>query len=336
MMDLKITLLICSILLLSCTNNRRSDVASMEGNTSLINNQVSWEEIESINIEELNKDIVPGKLTVDLGVYYPSNLDPEFDKVPLENVIESIKAAKEIYAPTGIQINLLWIKTGEISPRFLSLQSNVVPGIPNTEYTNTYEHMYRHPSTLTKETKEAFESIIEPNPDNSRTIYLAIIQDVFYPFIEVSEGRNWVVKSVRTGGLSFPPYIYHSNIPKNLRGIITISNLQREDRLRGTIAHEIGHKVINVSHEYKETDPGHEVYQDGGLMLYGDGEDIPSGVEGRWHLERLKLSPFLYVLEENGNKRWNPEFKEGGHYYDPIYGDKVIHFESTPPIDSDW
>lgn len=299
-------------------------------------NRVEWSKIENIDLEDINSDLEPGKLTVDLGVYYPSNLDENFGKVPLNNILESIKAAKEIYAPTGVQINLLWVKTGKINPTYLSLQSNTLPGIPNTEYTNMYEHSQRHPSKLTEKAKDAFESIIEADPDNDRTIYLTVIQDVFYPFMEVSEGRNWVIKSVRTGGLSFPPYTYHSNIPKRIRGIITISNLEREDRLRGTVAHELGHKLINVSHEYKDTDPGHEVYQDGGLMLYGDGEDIPSGEEGRWHLERLKLSPFLYMLNSDGSKKWNPDFIEGGHYYDPIYGNKVVNFDSEPPIDPDW
>lgn len=335
-MFLKIASVLLSCFLLNCAKVERSNSDFTNGEFSSSIDQVIWKEIESIDIDDFNKDIEKGKLTVDIGVYYPSNLDSRFDKVPLDNILTSIRAAKEIYAPTGVQVNLLWVKTGEIDPSYLSLQSNVIPGIPNTEYTNLYEHLYRHPATLTDKTKEAFQSIIEPNSDNSRTIYLTVIQDVFYPFIEVSEGRNWVVKSVRTGGLSFPPYTYHSNIPKSFRGIITISNLKREDRLRGTVAHEIGHKLINVSHEYRQTDPGHEIYDDGGLMLYGDGEEIPSGEEGRWHLERLKLSPFLYVMQENGGKNWNPEFKEGGHYYDPIYGDKVIQFESEPPIDADW
>ena len=29
-------------------------------------------------------------------------------------------------------------------------------------------------------------------------------------------------------------------------------------------------------------------------MIYGQGEEIPSGEKGRWHLERLLLSPFIY------------------------------------------
>jgi hypothetical protein len=177
-----------------------------------------------------------------------------------------------------------------------------VPGIPVTEYTNMYVNAQRHPALLTDHAKEAFASIIEPDEQNSKTIYLLALQDVFFPFLEVSEGRNWTMKTVRTGGLSFPTYSYVGTLPDAFRGIITISNLSRPDRYRLTVAHEIGHKAMNVSHEYMETNPGHEVYADGGLMLYGDGEDIPSGKEGRWHRERLHLSPFIYRLNDEGTK----------------------------------
>ena len=94
--------------------------------------------------------------------------------------------------------------------------------------------------------------------------------------------------------------------------------------------------MINVSHEYKETHPGFEVFADGGLMLYGDGIDIPSGEGGRWHLERLKLSPYLYILDTNANKVYNEDYKEDGHYYDPLYGDFVVHFSPQSVIDENW
>lgn len=298
--------------------------------------RVVWNEVDTIDIAAFNSDLKKGKPTLDIGVYFPSNFDSAFNKVTLGQMMTSIRAAKEIYKPTGVQINLLWVKTGEIDPRYLSIQANEVPGIPNTEYVNMYEHSKRHPAKLTPLAIDAFNSIIEPDSNNSKTVYLIALQDVFYPFLEVSEGRNWTMKTVRTGGLSFPTYSYVNTIPKSFRGVITITNLQRPDRLRSTVAHEIGHKVMNVSHEYKNTDPGHEVYAEGGLMLYGDGEDIPSGEEGRWHLERLYLSPFLYKLNDQGEKVWNEEYKEGGHYYDPLYGDKVIRFKGKAEIDPDW
>jgi len=333
----KITPLIISlILLVSCDYSLREKESPTNNNIDETVNLVKWNKVDSINILDFNKDITSGKLTLDVGVYFPSNLDHNFNKVSLSRMLESIRAAKEIYASTNVQINLLWIKTGEVNPKYFSIQANKVPDIPLTEYVNMYEHMKRHPAELTNLANDAFKSIIEPDEHNSRTVYLVVLQDVFYPFLEVSEGRNWTMKTVRTGGLSFPTYSYCSTLPPAFRGVITITNLARPDRYRLTIAHELGHKVMNVSHEYRKTNPGHEIFADGGLMLYGLGEDIPSGEEGRWHLERLHMSPFLYKLNNDGTKTWNVDYEEGGHYYDPLYKDKVVNFSGKAEIDEDW
>jgi len=310
-----------------------SDSASPSPNVT----PVVWTEAPDIDVDAFNADIVPGELTMDVGVYFPSNLDPAYDMVTLDQVMESLEAAREIYAPTGVQIRLLWVKTGELDPRHFAIQSNEIPGVPNGGYVNMYEHSRRNPSVPTQGAIDAFTAIVEPMADAKRTVLLVVLQDVFYPFTEVSDGRNWVVKSVRTAGLSWPTYSYVGTLPDEYRGVITLSNLSRPGgRSVRTIAHEIGHKVMNVSHEYRDTHPGHEVYADGGLMLYGDGQDIPAGEAGRWHQERLRLSPFLYRLDPDGSKQWNPDYLEGGHYYDPIYGDYVIRFAGVPPIPEGW
>jgi hypothetical protein len=310
--------------------------AAAETTESAATSPVSWSMAEGVDVAAINSDLVAGRPTVDIGIYIPSNFDEGFEKVTLPSMMEAFQAAKEIYAPTGVQLNLLFVKTGEIDERFLAIQSNEIPRIPDTEYVNSYVASKRHPSEMTDMAKEAFESIIEPDVANSRTVYLVALQDVIFPFLEVAEGRNWTVKMVRTGGLSFPTYSYHDTLPERLRGIISITNLSTPSRRRRTIAHEIGHKVMNVSHEYKTTNPAHEIYAEGGLMLYGAGEDIPSGEEGRWHLERLLMSPFVYRLDEQGRKQWNPDYKEGGHYYDPLYGEKVVHFPGVSEKDPDW
>ena len=328
----KLFYLVAIVALYSCNQN---PTINQQQSTPEIK-AVAWKAVDTIDIVAFNKDIVAGKLTMDVGVYFPSNFDTAFKKVTLARMMESIQAAKEIYKPTGVQINLLWVKTGEVDPRYFSIQANEVPDVPETEYANMYVHAKRHPAELTELGRNAFQSIIEPNKDNSRTIYLVALQDVFFPFLELSEGRNWTMKTVRTGGLSFPTYSYCNTLPTAFRGVITITNLAKPDRYRRTVAHEIGHKVMNVSHEYMTTNPGHEVFAEGGLMLYGSGEDIPSGKEGRWHKERLHLSPFLYRLKADGTKIWNMDYKEGGHYYDPLYGDKVIHFAGKSEIDENW
>ena len=186
---------------------------------------VDWAKVESVNVDEINSDIEIGNPTIDIGIYFPSNLDPSFKKVTLDQLVSGFKSAKEIYKPTSVQLNLLWVKTGVIDKKFLSIQANKTPGIPRTEYVNMYQHMQRHPSVLTDEAVMAFQSFIEPSSTSNRTIYLVVLQDVFFPFLDISEGRNWMIKTVRTGGLSFPTYSYLNNIPEEHRGVITITNL---------------------------------------------------------------------------------------------------------------
>lgn len=325
------SVLLMFLMATGCTNS--SNTFNYNADSTPI---VNWSRIDSIDINEINSDLVKGKPTVDIGIYFPSNLDSTFTKVTFNKMIESFFFAKEIFKPTGVQLNLIFAKTGNINSSYLSIQANEVPGIPDTEYVNLYDNSRRHPSIPTNHAINAFRSIIEEDVNNSRTIYLIALQDVFYPYLTLAEGRNWMMKTVRTGGLSFPSYSYIDQIPKDLRGIITITNLSTEDRYRKTIAHELGHKLINVSHEYNDINPGFEVFAEGGLMLYGSGEDIPTGKEGRWHLERLQLSPYLYKVDDRGNKIWNNDYKEAGHYYDPIYDNYVIHFLPEPQINDDW
>ena len=84
------------------------------------------------------------------------------------------------------------------------------------------------------------------------------------------------------------------------------------------MAHELGHKLINVSHEGLHVCPQGTGTGVPGLMGYGDEKEIFSGEAGRWHLERLLLSPFLYRMID-GEKAWNEEYQSGGAYDDPIY-----------------
>ena len=146
------------------------------------------------------------------------------------------------------------------------------------------------------------------------------------PYYEdLDGGRNWAPKVVNTSGLSFPSYTYADTIPNRLRGVITLTKHDAINRL--TIAHELGHKLMNVSHEYRDVSPQHEIRSDEGLMLYGSGTQIPSGQDGRWHQERLLLSPYIYRSDATGERYWNADYQAGGVYYDPIYANAVIQFD---------
>ena len=294
------------------------------GNTVAMAETSRWKEVSTELVQEMNSDIQLEKLTADVGVYYPSNLDRAFtDKFSVSDLLEEFRKAKRIFAVAGVQLNLLWVRTGEIDPAYFEIQSNDIAGMtPSGHYVNMYVDSRRKGTGLSAEALEAFESIVEVQPGNERTVYLVVLQDVFMSFYEQMDERTWELRTITTGGLSFPSYSY-TGIPNRLRGVITVN---KSDPKRGIVAHELGHKLINVSHEYRDVDPQHEVRAEGGLMLYGTGTEIAPGRAGRWHQERLLLSPYLYKLSSDGTRTWNPDYEEGGHYYDPIYGDFIVEF----------
>ena len=198
-------------------------------------------------------------------------------------------------------------------------------------FVNLYVDAERRTSVVSDEAAAAFAAIIGDPPGSDRIIHLITLQEVYMDFFEpVEEHRVHQARVIETGGLSFPGYMYGDTIPRAWRGVITLTNLTRTQWSWKTIAHEIGHKLLNVSHEYREISPQHEVQADGGLMLYGKGTDIPSGIEGRFHLERLHRSPYLYTVSEDGTRVSNRDYEGAGFYYDPIYEGISVEFDPDP------
>lgn len=293
-------------------------------------NSVAWRTVAVAETAALNADLDAGQPTADVGIYYPANLDPVFrEAVPVQALLEEFAVAKQVMLAAGVQLRLLWVRSGEIAPQWLSLQADDRDSkVPNDGYANLYVHGERHPTSLSSQALQAFEAIVEPSPDNDRTVYLVVLQSVYMSYFDTEdEGRNWAQHLVRTEGLSFPGYLYGDRMPRRLRGVITLSGT-RDNHWKRT-AHELGHKLMNVSHEYMDQSPQHEVRAEGGLMFYGNGVDIPSGEQGRWHRERLHLSPFIYRIDASGQRVWNHDYREHGFYYDSLYGDNAIHFNGT-------
>lgn len=293
--------------------------------TSLPALSSQWQESAKEKVASINSDIRRGAPTVDVGMYYPSNGDPAFrGQLDEVEMLAQFKKAKETFLAAGVQMNLLWLKTGSVDQRHFAILAND-PGsvMPDSNFVSMYENGRRNPTQPTQAAIDAFEAIVEPHPDNDRTIYVLAMPRVFMSFAEQVDERTWTVKTIRTGGLSFPSYNY-SGIPRRIRGVVTVS---REDDNKKVIAHEIGHKILNVSHEHGDVPPQHEVRSDEGLMVYGIGTQIGSGEAGRWHRERLHLSPFVYRVSASGEREWNPDYKEGGHYFDPIYGNYVVTWD---------
>jgi hypothetical protein len=288
-----------------------------------------WIPVATVDRDALNKDLIAGRPTVDVAIYYPSNLDPaHHEKVNVELLEQGFRKAKRIFNDAGVQLKLVKFVSGWLEPRFFAIDATV-PGkeLPALRFTNMYTGASRRPSEAAQDALEAFETIVGDDSGNDRIIHLVVLQDVFMTFFEQLDFRTWQPKTISTGGLSFPGYMYGATMPTHLRGVITITDLVKSKDSWKTIAHELGHKLLNVSHEYRDVSPEHEVNADGGLMLYGSGTEIAAGPEGRYHYERLHVSPYIYREMSDGERRWNPDYAEAGFYYDPIYAGISVEFD---------
>ena len=238
-----------------------------------MNAKAAWVPVPSIDIDEINSDLVAGEPTVDVAIYYPSNLDaPHHEKVNVDLLEHGFAKAKEIFGTVGVRLKLVSFTTGELDPRHFAIDSTISSEeLPSLRFVNMYRGAERRPSRLSADALEAFERIVGDAPGNDRIVHLVVLQDVFMTFYEELDFRTWQPKTISTGGLSFPGYMYGSTLPRHLRGVITITDLVKSKDSWKTIAHELGHKLLNVSHEYRDVSPQHEVNADGGLMLYGTG-----------------------------------------------------------------
>ncbi|NND03869.1 MAG: hypothetical protein HKN91_13895 [Acidimicrobiia bacterium] len=281
----------------------------------------SWTQVATVDLEAINSGLDPAIPTADVALYYPNNLDPAHSaKVTPDLLVSGFVAAKDIFGVAGVQLKLLFFKTGPLDPSLFEVNSTRGDGdVPSARFTNMYAGAERRPAKISMEAQAAFETMVEDRPGSELIVHIVTLQDVYMEFFEKLDYRTWQRKTISTGGLSFPGYMYGETMPRHLRGVISITDLTKSEDSWKTIAHELGHKLLNVSHEYRDVSPQHEVNADGGLMLYGKGTEILPGADGRYHRERLHRSPYLYTEDTSGERTYNPDYQAGGFYFDPIY-----------------
>lgn len=279
--------------------------------TKAINSDLDWSRpIVDVNIHHVDR--------AGIGVGSQGNVG-----LTIENLILQFRKAKKVFRSVGIELHLKSLRTLKIPESFKKIVGTRPSTRPNQLLDNLdyYQDLEQKKYSVPKETLKVFNTIISPNKETSQSIHVINLTAVEYYYFEARVKneklpQHWNLKNVPTGGFSFPAYMLEDRIPQALRGVLTV---QRDK----VLAHEIGHKLINVSHEGLSKCPAFSGNKIPGLLGYHGKTQIYSGKQGRFHKERLLKSPYVYRLQ-NGQKVFNPDYKSFGIYADPIYGESII------------
>ena len=110
--------------------------------------QTGWGVETSFDMAAFNADLVDGDPTVDIGIFYPDNLDAAHHRrVSLETVIEGLVEAQRIFREAGVQLALVSVRTGRLNPALFSVHADA-PGseLPEDRYANRYVERQRRPA----------------------------------------------------------------------------------------------------------------------------------------------------------------------------------------------
>ena len=267
------------------------------------------------DISGMNDTMKPDLFTVDIVLYHSDHLSMSWAALKNEflNADNAFRAA-------GVQLNLLKAVNVSFPTEWNNKIAYTLRELPGDGQTPGFYDKYATFKPLLSDTIEtAFADFIYDEPNKSNTIFILPLSGVEIVFAEQNMSGIWQMGGpVATGALSFPGYILLNGIPKQLRGCITMQSATGR-----TLAHELGHKLINVSHEGLGVSPAFSGNTIPGLLGYGNSVEIYEGQGGRWHKERLLLSPYLYKTV-NGQKIFNPDYAGVGAYDDAIYGSYVM------------
>lgn len=275
--------------------------------------------LEVFDVSALNEGLDPSAPTVDLNFYLTDEGRASWDR--MQNAVEG---ARDIYAQAGVQVRVGSARAIHVPSEWQTLEPSVLDEPTVVEYRES--DLYRHQDDvnrrLASRTEAIFDAVVSLYDEDEvgvparNALHIVSLNTVPIAFYEWT-GEEWLLKTAGTSGLSFPPYMFADRMPEHLRGIITMSGSGTK-----TLAHEMGHNLMNISHEGVGVCPAFATHGDD-LMLYGSGTRIPAGLEGRWQQERLHLSPFLYYMAD-GERVFDNEFLDGGRYFDRLYGEFAI------------
>jgi len=267
------------------------------------------------DISGLNDTLEDNVPTVDIVLFHSDQLAMTWSKLKSE-----FRTADIAFRKVGVQLHLKKAVNVTFPDEWNNRLAYNLVALPDSGVSPKFYDTYNTTKpTLTDTIAMAFNDFTYNEENKANTIFILPLKGIEIVFAEKNTNGTWKVSNpVPTGALSFPTYILHDRIPRNLRGVITM-----EQSSGVTLAHELGHKLINVSHEGLDVSPAFSGNTIPGLMGYGGSTVIYGGESGRWHQERLLLSPFLYTTNY-GTKSYNPDYTDNGSYTDPIYGTYTV------------
>ena len=306
-----VTGLLLLVVIQNCKKN--SEETECETPVEPFNHQVIFN--YEYDISGMNDTIRDNVLTADVVLFHSDQLAMTWNTLKAEFL-----RADNAFRTVGVQLNLKKAVNVTFPDEWNNQLAYNLLAVPDSGINPAFYDMYNTTKpTPTDTIKMAIEDFIIDEKNKSRTIFVLPLKGVSIIFAQKNTDGTWKISNpVATGALSFPSYILHDRIQNDYIGVITM-----EQSSGVTLAHELGHKLINVSHEGLSISPAFSGSSIPGLMGYGGSTTIYGGLSGRWHQERLLLSPFLYKMN-SGTKTYNPDYDGNGSYNDGIYGSYVM------------
>ena len=284
-----------------------------------ISSFANFEVNESYPVHEIKEPIIEGQRYVDVIIvnYRGSGKD-------WRDIKKLFLGSRSHFKKAGVHLNLVNAVEIKLKRKFRRHSANDIDGVDPRPGLQPYAAMKIRKTSLHERAKEIFEKLtfLTERPEN--TLFTLISEGIFYKAFYTRDGQR-VTLNKGVQGFSFPAYSFEDRIPHHLRGFVSI----KPDVSSKTLSHEFGHKLINVSHEGLETCPKFSGGGVPGLMGYSGSTQIFEGKKGRYHKERLHLSPFVYKII-NGKRIQNLDYQENGHYRDPIYKGKFFLTPECP------
>jgi hypothetical protein len=203
----------------------------------------SWgTELEKSNTFKLRKHykfkVTPleeGKKYVDVTIVNHTNSGTEW-----KSLKKSFDRANKIFSANGIGLNLVDAIEVRIPQGSHSITSNEIEGILN-EKEEFYKSIELKKYSVHPRALKVYSGILNNLNPNQNMIYLIVFKNVLMKILIRDSSGNVVKKNFSTGAFSNPPYMFTNRIPKEMRGVIGLG----PKRGYITMAHELGHKLIN-------------------------------------------------------------------------------------------